>query len=333
MIKLLSRQGQMAGLPLTMLLIAAVSFPASAQEPEAQAAEAPSRGAPADEGFQQQLRAALMEFNAGNFEEARGLMTKAHRLKPSARTLRGLGMIEFELRNYASSAEYLAEALASTERPLTDVQRAEVQGLLARAKGFVARVLVSLEPASARLLVDGIPATGGGELALEVGDHILEARANGYVAEKRQLKVAGGESLSVSFALQLLRPSQAALPASDGDRGPAVMQRSDGPGAMPWVVIAVSGAVAVTGGVLLGVAQGDVGSVENASDGTRWSEVSDAHDRAPTLSTAGGIMLGVGVAGAAAGLLWHFGAFGAGERTTGTAIHVGPGAISVSHRM
>ena len=70
-------------------------------------------------GYPELVEAALSEYHLGHFEEARGLLRKAHALFPNARTLRVLGMAEFELRNYATAAGYLEGALPSRYAPST----------------------------------------------------------------------------------------------------------------------------------------------------------------------------------------------------------------------
>jgi hypothetical protein len=46
----------------------------------------------------------VAEFEAGHLEDSRALFTRAHSTQPNARTLRGLGIAEFELRKYVESA-------------------------------------------------------------------------------------------------------------------------------------------------------------------------------------------------------------------------------------
>lgn len=92
-------------------------------------------------------------------------------------------------------------------------------------------------------------------------------------------------------------------PAPEAVRVSAEVDRG-GPSLAPWLVIGGTAAVAITGGVLLGVGKSDASSVENAPQGTAFSDVSGAADRAPVLMTTGTILIGVGVAGAAAGVWW-----------------------------
>jgi tetratricopeptide (TPR) repeat protein len=150
--------------------------------------------------YRELLAAALAEYDAAHFEEARALMLRAHAQLPSARTLRGLGMVSFELREYAESVRYFEAALASTERPLTPELRSEAEGLLARARVFTGRVEVSLTPAAAELSVDGA-ALPERSLTLSVGEHLLVASASGFQREQRRLVLRGGDVLDVRIAL------------------------------------------------------------------------------------------------------------------------------------
>ncbi len=102
----------------------------------------------------------------------------------------------------------------------------------------------------------------------------------------------------VEARLDEARASRAAAPETD-----AMPRRGSGLEPLPLIVIGGSAAVAVVGVVLLALAQADIATVENVSDGGRWSDIEAAYDRAPVLSTVGAILLGVGVAGAALGVV------------------------------
>lgn len=134
--------------------------------------EAPTR-------YRKAVEAAVQEFEARNYAEARALFEQAHALYPNARTERGMGFAEFELRHYGPSVGHLEAALASSVRPLTAELRHETEELLARAKSFVAHVQVDAKPASATILIDGVTVEvpAGQALMLDVGDHMIEACA------------------------------------------------------------------------------------------------------------------------------------------------------------
>jgi tetratricopeptide (TPR) repeat protein len=155
------------------------------------------------EGYRELVAEAVREYTAHHFAEARALFHRAHRLYPNARTFRGLGAAEFELRNYGESVHCLEQALASTVRPLDPELRARTERLLVRARGFVARLQLSIQPASTIAMVDGVPVVGAREILLEVGDHTVEFRAPGYLPERRKLTVHGGELRDLHVVLTL----------------------------------------------------------------------------------------------------------------------------------
>ena len=142
------------------------------------------------------VREAVREFDAGNWEEARALFEEAHALAPSARTLRGLGMCAFELREYPEATRLLREALDDGRRPLTRRQRRETEDLLTRAESFVGRFIVLTEPPGAFLRVDDAPVEVNhlGEVELGVGEHTFEATLEGYQPERHRVEVHGGET-------------------------------------------------------------------------------------------------------------------------------------------
>jgi tetratricopeptide (TPR) repeat protein len=162
------------------------------------------------------IRAALIEYGAGRFPEARALFLRAHSLQPSARTLRGLGMVEFELRHYVEAIRLTEQAVRDTRNPLDAVQRKEAAGLLDQAGSFVGRYHVACTPETAQLYVDGQAYTLDGDhvVVLDVGEHTLSAEAPGYTSQQRQFDVHGGEQAEVQLTLATEVSEQAAAPAA-----------------------------------------------------------------------------------------------------------------------
>jgi hypothetical protein len=91
---------------------------------------------------------------------------------------------------------------------------------------------------------------------------------------------------------------------------PQTVSASGGHSIAPWVVVGIGGAAVVAGAVVYAIGSGDVSSAEAScpnhqcapGDTTSVSKGNDGR----TLETAGGVVLGVGAAAAAAGLVWHF---------------------------
>lgn len=200
------------------------------------------------------INQALEEYEAQNFAEARALMLRAHHLLPSARTLRALGMTEFELRNYVDSVARLEEALASHENQLSGELRAQTVQLLARARSYVGEIVVETTPRvgqGLRITVDSEP-TGRGagqRVHLNVGEHVLVVQAPGYLDEKRSLSIKGAEQRRILLELRpeiaeargpLAEPSSP--PSSERDRP---LRKN------PWLWSGV--AALVVGGAVAGV--------------------------------------------------------------------------------
>lgn len=113
--------------------------------------------------------------------------------------------------------------------------------------------------------------------------------------------------------------------ASVGRAAPAV---DGGPGPAPWVVAGIGGAVAVAGGILVGLGVADASAVTGAPDGTTWASIEGAAGRANAEFGAGVGMLAVGVAALGVGIVW--GAVGGGSSTASASVTFGPGSVAVS---
>ena len=148
---------------------------------------------------------AVAEYDAGRFEEARALFRLAHDKQPTARTLRGIGMASFEMRDYVAATRALAASLRDQRRPLTAEQRKHAQALLARAETFVGQFSLKLSPANLSVFVDGRPATleADGSLLLPLGRHELSVRCVTCSPNEKQLPVdvVGGEKKSLELTL------------------------------------------------------------------------------------------------------------------------------------
>ena len=204
----------------------------------------------------------IQEFDLGNYPEARAAFSEAHKIFPNARTYRVLGLVAYELRSYSECIEHLSSALSSKEKPLAGELRKSTEELLERTQKLVGHVHFELTPATASVLLNGVSVELGEErkLTLEVGDHLLEMRAEGYLPERQKLSVRGGEQLRVAVELRPSEPlatqqSPSAVvlmpqptPASGADRdGERRWYKS------PWLWTAVA-VVMVGAGVGVGLA-------------------------------------------------------------------------------
>ena len=107
-----------------------------------------------------------------------------------------------------------------------------------------------------------------------------------------------------------------------------------GPGAGPWVLVGAGAAVAVAGGVLLGMSLGALGDVDAACPahncsmlaGAQRASAQSSYEDARTFNTAGWVALGVGAAAAVGGVVWYALASRHSEAPTVSAAVSGEGA-------
>ena len=192
---------------LVMLLAAWLGLPLTAAMAEADSAE-----------YAGLLRDGVQEFGLGNFGEARLLFSRAHEITPTARTYRGLGLCDFELRHYAAAIEELEAALNDPRRPLTPELRTQVQPLLERARQYVGRYRLRVPAGVINVKVDGkvrpLPPAGG-ELLLDPGPHSIEVRPSGSPPIERELNVEVGAREELALLPVVVTPQPAAPPLEE----------------------------------------------------------------------------------------------------------------------
>jgi tetratricopeptide (TPR) repeat protein len=210
------RSAALMSLGFRLAVVASLGFSGAPAPSSAQADSADEQGAappqhdlearhePAEPaGYRAIVEEAVREYNARNFAEAHALFARAHAQSPNARTLRGLGMVEFELKRYQECIEHLQLALDSDVKSLDEQLRRKAEDLLTRARNFVASVRLEIEPLPVQVVVDGETETisKAAELLLRVGDHVLEFRAPGHYVERRELQLSGGEARTLRVVL------------------------------------------------------------------------------------------------------------------------------------
>lgn len=217
-------------------------------------------------GYTAIVDAAIHEHELSHYQEARELLLKAHALFPNARTLRGLGKVEYELRNYGQAVNYLEGALASAVRPLDPRLRMEVEELLGRARAYVGEVHVAVEPSSASVIVDGVTVASGPQasFSLVVGDHLIEFHAAGHFPERRAVHIKGGEETNIQV---VLNAPYAVTPGAAPQGGHDDKSAGDQIKRKRWLVWTLSVAAVAGTAIALGFAFRDH-QIEHADGGT-----------------------------------------------------------------
>lgn len=256
-----------------------------------------------DDNYDDWVRSGIQEYDLGHYREAKSYFERAHAVQPSARTLRGLGMVSFELRAYVVAADYFRAALESPERALTDRMREHVQALLSKAESFIARVTLEVEPGDYGVTVDGHAPhlDAAGHLLLDPGGHELALSAKGHQTVVRKLVAEAGEALT----LRIVLPNLAEDSGIEVSAPSVVINTTDPPfSTQRWVALGL-GAGGLLGlglsGVLSLLAVSKDGDSEANCDGNLCNEEGlSQRDSARTLGNvatgsliAGGVLVGV----------------------------------------
>lgn len=238
----------------------------------------------------------------GDDEGALARFEAAYRLDPSPRTLAQIALAEMALTRWLSAEGHLRDALA-TQHEWIESNRVALNGAMAGIRDHIGRLQVESEPAGAELWVGGerigtLPLAA--PLPREPGSLEVEIRLSGHVTERRTVELVGGQ------VTRLVVPLRA---EGSDDPGPVTVDQATGQGgggiSIPGIVlVGVGGAAAITGAVLLGVAFAEKSALESPSGMPMWSDSEQARaDQVPVLAGAGEILLGVGVAAAAVGIV------------------------------
>jgi hypothetical protein len=190
----------MAPRPTLRSALLAATLLASARA-HAQTADASGYRALVDNG--------VSEFAGGNYQEALASFLRAYQVRPTARVLRGIAKVRFELRQYSACLDSIDAALAAGDDPLTSEMRAEMDALRSRTLGYVGTMTVRVSPDGAEVTLDGQPlsrALRGVPFRVDIGHHEVDVSASGYSTSRRAVDVlAGGDTQLVVVGLTASR--------------------------------------------------------------------------------------------------------------------------------
>lgn len=173
------------------------------------------------------LQPAREALEAGRFEDAAALYSRAFRAAPDASSAEGLAQAEARLGRHRDAAEHFAIALSFL--PPTDTEgKTRLQARLLEEKAFVATVIFTLEGgAAATMIVDGVDVGAAPlprPLYLEPGEHTFAAQGEGveYVAVKATLEVGK----TVTLELRKVPPKQVVVVAPPKELWPGIVLAS-----------------------------------------------------------------------------------------------------------
>lgn len=270
---------------LSALLGAALPSKTSAQE------------AGESDSYREVITEAVKEFKLGHWPEATALFKRAHAIKPSAKTARGLGIVYFESRDYTLAVKYLQDAVQNADGVLSETQAKDAREILDRALQFTATVTVAVTPEDASVSIDGAPVQAQTAVRLNAGNHSLVVSRDGYRTVERPLRVEGGSDQQLQIRLPQVAGLQASAGAPEAARdgsGSSVLQP------LAWVSGGLAVAAGLTGIVLWRVDQdGPVSNYSAAScgdanlAGPKCDDYRSEHQSLQTAAQVSGVLAGV----------------------------------------
>ncbi len=211
-----------------------------------------ARGSPAEAKalFEEGVRNA----KAQRWSAALEAFERSRELVPRASTTFNIGTTLLRLSRYVEAVTQFEKYL---EQGASEELRPRAESLLSQARASVAQLRIKLEPADAKLWVNGQerPVEAGEcSLALDPGDIQLKVEAPGFVSQEKGLRVSSGERLFERLTLSRPLPKVEApkvevkpsLTVKVGEEEPSIA-------AQPWFWV-VTAVVVVGAGVALGVA-------------------------------------------------------------------------------
>ncbi|MGD8863407.1 MAG: hypothetical protein PVI30_25560 [Myxococcales bacterium] len=275
--------------------------------PDARSNRTSGAGQGSKDDYDRVVLEALAAYRAGEWAAARAGFERAHALRPTARTLRTIGMAAFNQGEMLTALTHLQASLEDDRRPLTAEQRKEVSRLIRRAGRAVGRLRLDVHPEQARVEVDGLEPTrlSDGHLLLEPGRHELVVRAEAHETHRQHLRVAAGDRATLEVRLERVAPAPVVLPvAAPASGAPSVARVSPEPSPVDhtwsWIALSVGAAGAITGGVATGLALSERSALDDACDdrvcGPDQHDRLDRYDTLRTVAIAGGVLGALGLA-------------------------------------
>jgi len=255
-------------------------------------------------------------FTQGDFEGSAEAFRRAYALKPSWKLLYNIGQSEAAAKRHGPALEAFEKYLSQGGDEIPEPRRAEVIDELERLRPVVGTLEIDA-PDGALVIIDGVvrgAAPLPGLVRVSAGvDHIVQIRVGKEVLANRTVSVGGRENLVVSVASEGDdTETGAAGPAPEPtDEGPSTTpdDTADAPSAVTtagWITFGLGAACAITGAITGAVALSHNKELDqecNDADGCPEADYADQLDKRDALATASTVMLGVGIAATAAGVV------------------------------
>jgi hypothetical protein len=189
---------------VSVAVVALALAGAGASEAEAQPTQqSPSSSAALDDKARELFRDGVKAAERSQWTKAHASFLAAWSLKQHYQILGNLGTSEAMLGKWRDAAEHLSRYLREAPKEKVE-ERKSAEALLTQARTKVGAITVRVEPAGAEVFVDGKAAGKApleGEMFVEPGAHVVEAKLEGYAAAKKDVSAGAGAAQAVEMRL------------------------------------------------------------------------------------------------------------------------------------
>lgn len=290
-----------------------IPTPSRAQDPaavDAVPAAGPQPGSPVDQAAEarasEHFDKGVALYRRGDFQGAFVEFRRAYDAVPDPGLLFNLGQTAAKLNDYAQAEVLFERYVQRSGDALPPERRALVDAELKQLRDRIGHAEISVSVSGAEIRVDQRSvgrAPLAEPLALNVGRHEVEVRAEGYRTEVQPLELAGGEERKLEFRLQQVSAPVATAtvsappePASEPAAPTRAWLRPARIASLTILGVAAAGAVAT--GVLASSAHDDF-EAELAARPGDLSDIEDARTRTRRYNVANVALIGVAAASAA----------------------------------
>ncbi|HZF49115.1 MAG TPA: PEGA domain-containing protein [Polyangiaceae bacterium] len=176
---------------------------AAQAQPIQQIQQAPSTSTALDDKARELFLEGVKASEKSQWAKAHAAFLAAWSLKEHYQIAGNLGIAEAKLGKWRDAATHLSLYLRQAPKEKV-AERRSAEELLAQARAKVGAILVRVEPAGAEVFVDG-KAVGkaplAGEVFVEPGARVIEAKLAGYEAAKKDVSAGAGSAQEVELRL------------------------------------------------------------------------------------------------------------------------------------
>jgi len=253
-------------------------------------------------------------FDEGDYQSALIEFRRSYELVPNFNVLYNIGQVHFQLADYANALKTLQQYLDEGGKRIPASRRSDVERDVDKLKSRVAQVTFKVNVAGADVRVDdqssSQPITG--PIIVSAGKRRFEVSKPGFKSVTKVEDIAGQENREIPIELV---PDAAGGGGGDGkppvviigdDGRPTTTPDEPGPPIGPIVLWSLTGALAISTGVMGGLALSADSNLQElkTTPGNSEEDIASQADQAKTFALVSDILLGTTLAAAAAATIF-----------------------------